>query len=556
MDSEISCKISNSLKMNLDYVKFQYEISFQDYQSNQVVLNRMWKDDPLVKSRTANSLSKDLELLGYADAEEISKSILKAFANLRPALQAKVESVKKLAKLPNKKNIKELSELEREEATIFLSNPQIMSCIEELFEKRAIKAGKRCTIAFLNGLSTKLKRRDHEPPNHTRYRGPSSSGKTYEISVALSLFPSEMKIVLGGASKMALKYGDPDYIDEDGIPVIDMNGRLLYFLEERGGEDAYHLLYPILSGDQNEVVYATVGRNEEDHNSLLKVKFKGQPSYFTSTVEGGGEEIASRTFTLTPDISEEHTKLIIQKRTRRESAPTSTENNVSQREIDTIQNAIRILKSYEVFIPYAEIIVFSNYEKIRLRRDINKILTLIKSSALIHQNQRQKIIISDQEFIIATFGDYKMATDLFNSELSHLASGLPRNIIKFYEQVKADFFSGILDFDNSKVTAKQAAETTGYAQTTCSIYLKELADAGYLTYEAEGREYVYFPMVNEPKAVLNEITLEKIQEAKAGNQKYLEKHATCLGEMERHNLIENLYAEFYKFIKDSGQSNA
>ena len=96
-------------------------------------------------------------------------------------------------------------------------------------------------LSYLNEFSTKLKRDKRTPPNHTRLVSPTSAGKTHLIGSTLELFPKESKIILGGSSRMALKYGEPDYIDKDELPVIDFDGKILWFLEEKGGEASYDI---------------------------------------------------------------------------------------------------------------------------------------------------------------------------------------------------------------------------------------------------------------------------------------------------------------------------
>ena len=64
---------------------------------------------------------------------------------------------------------------------------------------------------------------------------------------------------------------------------------------------------------------------------------------------------------------------------------------------DALKNALEQLNSYEIVIPFESEIrgVFpTDNVPLRVRRDSKKLVTLIKSSALLFQHQRPKVIVN------------------------------------------------------------------------------------------------------------------------------------------------------------------
>ena len=387
-------------------------------------------------------------------------------------------------KSQEQKKEKDWTQEHEKQAEQLQQDPEIIPKLATALDKFIVGETNKKLLSYLNAFSTKLKRDKKTPPNHTRLVSPAAAGKTHLIGSTLEFFPKENKIILGGSSRMALKYGEPDYTDKDDIPVIDFDGKILWFLEEKGGEESYDILRPILSRDQEEITCQFVNRDETGRNILQKVKFRGCPAYFTSTTKVRAlEETETRTFQLSLTLTPEQTKAIVEKKLNLKSFPNL--DVCSEDELKVCQCLFRQTKPLKVWVPFAKLIKFKSYEELRLRRDVDKVVNLVEVLALIQQKQRKTIAIDGEEHIIATALDFNSALNILSSELEPTLKGLSKHILDFLEEIKANFWE--LD----TITHKSIAKKTKYSQSTVRVYTHALVEAGYLTVELEKRENVY-----------------------------------------------------------------
>ena len=135
------------------------------------------------------------------------------------------------------------------------------------------------------------------------------------------------------------------------------------------------------------------------------------------------------------------------------------------------QAADRLLEPRKVVIPYASALaeVFPTHEE-RFLRDFEKILFLIKASALLHQFQREE---DNQKRIIATIEDYKIVYSLQSL------------IFQSVFEDKLRSFLDILKNQLQPITRSELVKVTGLSESTIKRRIKQAREKGLI--ETNGR---------------------------------------------------------------------
>jgi len=208
-------------------------------------------------------------------------------------------------------------------------------------------------MIFLAGLSAYTKN-----PINVFMRGPSSIGKSYNTTQVLKYFPQEDVWMLGALSPTALVHGYGDLFDrndnkidladkptkqkvkeellelyrdvkdkkvdkdrvnaefeeakkewterlKDARYVVDLREKILVFLEPPHIE-TYNKLRPILSHDKEEISYRFTDKEAQGKLRTAHVVIRGWPAtIFCSTEERYIEDLATRGFTITPEMGPE-----------------------------------------------------------------------------------------------------------------------------------------------------------------------------------------------------------------------------------------------------------
>lgn len=331
-------------------------------------------------------------------------------------------------------------------------------------------------ILFYNMLSAKL-----PTPNGTIIVGSASSGKTHMVRETIKLLPDGMKMPIGGMSKKGLIHMKGNLNPVTFEKTIDLTGKVLWFLEESGGEESYAYLRPILSRDQEEIRFEIPTKKRSKKGSEFFsneiIIIKGCPAYVTtSTKEKRLAETGTRVFLLSPDESREQNNRIVK-------AKINGKRFMKEKiDLEPFKQFIRELKSYDVWIPFADIIDI-NTLNLNVRRDIDKIFSLINTHVLINQEERYKISIKGKEYLIANLDDYFYILKILLPVIKPTLLNLPKKVLDFYDK--------LFTFDTDELTHKNISLALKMNQNTVRTYCWELVQAGYLVFEKEKRENVY-----------------------------------------------------------------
>ena len=224
----------------------------------------------------------------------------------------------------------------------------------------------------------------------------SAAGKNELWNKTLSLLPLKMIVRRSGMSAQALfRTG------------VDLRGSILYIQEVAGSEDA-NFSIRILQSDGRLEYEATEKMPDGTLQTIVHTTEGPTVVIQTTTRNHLHPENETRVLPIYIDESEGQTERITREALRRAAGI-----GPSEVEIDRIKNlwhdAIRLLEpSLESVVPFAERIEVPN-KPLRLRRDVPRLLDLIKVIAWVHQHNRLR---DDEGRIQATEADFYAAVDI------------------------------------------------------------------------------------------------------------------------------------------------
>ena len=184
-----------------------------------------------------------------------------------------------------------------------------------------------------------------------------------------------------------------------------------------------------------------------------------------------GEQLKSRSWILNTDQTKTQTELIV-------NHYMDTFSNVKPKEVPQMREITAALKTLQVpdrvVFPFAsDLIEFISDSSVRSRRDVKKIISLIKASAYFHQKRRNWVDIDGERVLIADWRDayitYKYAGEAINAS----SQGIGAKDLKYYEQI-AKYMVHQENFQVDDVCAWCSLNTSGATKL-----MTNLCEAGF-----------------------------------------------------------------------------
>lgn len=397
-------------------------------------------------------------------------------------------------------------------------------------------------MVFLTGISAYTK-----SPINLFMRGPSSIGKSYNTIEVLKYFPQEDVWMLGGLSPTALVHDFGMLVDENGEPidftekpsskkprkgkqessedyearlgewqeaqkkwrkkmenaryVIDLHQKILVFLEPPHIE-TYNKLRPILSHDKEEISFKFTDKTPGGLRTLHVVLSGWPATIFCSTKETYVEDLATRGFTITPEMGarkyEAGVKLIGEKRAH----PRKFKEDYDFMLLKGYFGFLRKhLKGLNVAVPIAEELAeYYPHIYARSMRDFDHFTALLEISALfvfaqrpveVVKRERQILggkegeTVEDEEImVLATMEDLEYIAGLWKYAEETTVTGLPGHILDFYHKAVEPLAKEMEAFTYKELTQKYN-EVSENKKSSWAIrkWVKLLTDVGYLDTE-------------------------------------------------------------------------
>jgi len=374
-------------------------------------------------------------------------------------------------------------------------------------------------MVFLTALSAYSRN-----PLNLFLKGPSSTGKTYNVTQALRYFPQSDIWMLGGLSPTALvhDYGvlvdseteeeiDPledkpkkeDYKDDKGrldkgvfqaaqkrwrdrlrkaYHLVDLQRKILVFLESPHHE-TYMRLRPILSHDAPQISYKFTDKSAGALRTM-HVVLKGWPACIFCTTEANYiEDLATRGFTITPDLNPWKFKAAIMLKGEMKAYPWKfdLDNDRAFKDLKSYMRVLagRLFLTNRVIIPYnQELSRVYPSPLARDMRDYDHFLALIEMSGLLHLYQRPFLQLNKIQYWMANIQDYLTALELLKSFEETTRAGIPGHIVDFFHNVIEPFgaptnYDELVEKHNA-TTAQQVSRKSLYK------YVELLRDIGWV----------------------------------------------------------------------------
>ncbi|MEM0503327.1 MAG: helix-turn-helix domain-containing protein [Archaeoglobaceae archaeon] len=449
LDEPITIEVSKNKK--------EFEISFASRDKLNLMRVFDLKD---IKPRTfAQKLSAVLEQdVKIKDTEVI-------LAKLLPEILKNSEIFNENGRKREERREDEEAEIRRK-AEEFLSRKDILKVVKQILDKRIVGEDENKLLLFLICLSKEIE------PQACLLVSESGAGKSYMLHQVLEIFIEDV---------LWFSRVTPSALDRIGR---DLTGKIFAIEEEAGiTPEAEAMIRAWISEGQLKLL--TTVKDEEGNIKTAEIETTGKPVFLSTTTKRRiDDERETRIWIISPDPSEEQTKLVNLFSAEREAR---VNFDTGDEEIRVLREALKILreenKGYIVKIPFATKLA-KNFpsERVRARRDFKKLLALIKVSAYLHSRNRPKIELEDgTKVIIATPGDLGIVWRLITKAIKPTLTGLTpshEDVLKVAEELKKE---GIEEF-----TIYDLKTRLNYQKSRLSELVRELEAFGYLELTNEG----------------------------------------------------------------------
>lgn len=433
----------------------------------------------------------------------------------------------------------------------------------KLFQRYMDHLGKTVThdqvtkqLVFLVALSAYT-----ENPLNLFLRGESSIGKTYNVVQALQYFPPDDVLMLGGLSPTALVHDYGTLMDAKGEPIdwsekpsgrkpqkgkkekpeeykqrldewknkqekwreklqnsryiVDLHKKILIFLEAPHRE-TYNKLRPVLSHDKEEISYKFTDKTPGGLRTM-HVVLSGWPAcVFTTTEEQYIEDLATRSFTHTPEAGEGKIHDANKLEAKKRQFPWLFRRDEEWQLLEGYINGLRErLKELKVVNPYAAEFA-EHYPHIipRCMRDFKHICSLLETSALFHFAQRPILQAGEDEYVLCSLKDLALIGTILPKIEESTLTGLPDHILSCFHKAMKPLYE-----DQGAFTYKELVEKHNEifvrkkSYSRLRDYVSLLANVGYVdTYpDPEDRRKILIRIIKENSLNLSDSVFQGFQ---------------------------------------------
>ena len=353
------------------------------------------------------------------------------------------------------------------------NNGHILKYIRELLDEEIVGEDQTKLLAFFILLS-------HISPELAQWAivsGESSGGKSWVVLKTLKYFPEDRVKKASRRTAASLEHGDDD-----------LRYKILVDLEARGSSQAHSSLLTLNS--EGELILETTVKDPRTNDFVVvRKKVQGPPAYITCNAsEEIHAEMSTRTWNFGIDQSPEQTEKILKDYFKKKVSLYNLDSRIKSREKTkrTVQEFIRYLKPYPVWIPY--LLAFKGYintEAIRVRRDKDKFTSIIELSALLHQANRSFIEIDGEKVLVAAIDDLIIALELTEKAFKTTSLGVNKPALGMLDLIKK-----YTEDEDKGLSTREISELPdcNVGQSTVGKYCKELYKAGLVSITSGNRK--------------------------------------------------------------------
>jgi hypothetical protein len=360
-----------------------------------------------------------------------------------------------------------MSEQEKQEAlTSLKSHSLIQDIIEDFGVLGMIGEEKAKLLCYLGTISRLL-----PYPLGILIISRSGAGKTMLQDAACSFVPDESLVKYTRLTGQALFYKETE----------SLKHKVLAIEEEEGMQQA---IYAIRTLQSSQCLRVATTRSDPKTGKLKTEEYtvEGPVFIFIATINPDAldNETKNRFIILTIDESHAQTKKIME----RFKYSFTIHGRLESRDQETIimkhQNMQRLLKPIEVVNNYAPYLDYA-FDRLQMRRELRKYLTLIESVALLRQYQKRVKYYTNEgkehRYIEVDVEDIAVANDLvmsfFKNSIDELAPhtrNLAQEIVNLIKSKEGE----------STFTRKQLRDFSGWSDWSVRQGLSQLENLGYV----------------------------------------------------------------------------
>jgi energy-coupling factor transporter ATP-binding protein EcfA2 len=335
-------------------------------------------------------------------------------------------------------------EISTEPKSPFASDDNLLECFgRDVAEAGLVGETLKAQLVFLVASSARL-----AEPLHVTITGSSSAGKSHLMNTVARFIPDEHKKILTGMSAKALLHAGEFEFKHKAVFIAEYEGV--------AGSD-----YPIRTFQSEKgIVYEYVECTPKGIEKKSKL-VQGPAAFIQTTTRSRlHPENETRLLFVTIDESPQQTEAILMWQAQKAAGLVPPPDGAIYR---PWHEYLRSLSACEVVIPYADALVpYFPRDKVISRRDLPKLLGLIKVSAYLHQHRRNR---DAEGRIVATLEDYQMVRPLF---LEAYRACPDQHVLELLGAV-----SGLKEF-----TPAQVVERTRWGKTKAYEVLEKAQELG------------------------------------------------------------------------------
>jgi len=345
---------------------------------------------------------------------------------------------------------------------------KVMKLLGHVGETNNKKIAFSCACSARAGLPV-------QPSTHAE----SAAGKNFLWDTVLSLLPQEIILKRTGFSAKALFRTQ-----------MKLKGSVLYIQEVAGTEGADFSIRTL----QSDGALVWEATEKAPDGTMVNVEHRVEgPCVIVQTTTRNHlhPENETRVVPIYLDDSAEQTERITKAELARAAGKGSLSPEKREELLTPWRDAVRLLQPAEVVIPYAERIRVPA-TPLRLRRDVPRLLNIIRLIAWFHQFTRER---DDAERILATEKDFNLAKAMVGLSFERAWKNLTPTEEKVYRACKDVDESKRRGFKRSHVEGKLKEKKEDIPSRTVNQCLTSLATNGYLDSDhkrgAEGATYTF-----------------------------------------------------------------
>jgi hypothetical protein len=364
---------------------------------------------------------------------------------------------------PLSKSITERNDLLRA-ASYLADSPYILQDLDQYLRETGFAGSTNIPqIVFLSAISRIL-----PEPVSVVIKGESGIGKSFSLRAALNLIPTSAYIEVNGVSPRALVHAGKKH---------DFRHKVLVIQEAAGcGGDGWVYLRQLLT--EKRIRYMTVAQTKDGHEGKDVEPVEGPIALMMTTTSNHlHPEDESRLLSLYVDQTRVQIKRAIMAHGKVTALSSSSGLDVSH--FHALYEYV-CSGSRKVDIPYVNCLLGlfpDSYP--RVLRDIPKVISLISSHALLHQQSREK----KGDVIQATFDDYEAIHRLLDEPLAiGLQGSVPGHIL--------EVVSAVAELNSARrqpVSQVEVAEHIRRDQSGVSRNLASAVRAGFVDNQNPGQ---------------------------------------------------------------------